>query len=200
MAKYGEAEYWEERYARDAEPFDWYQGYRCLKPYINQAVPKESAVLMVGCGSSRLSEDMAADGYDEIVNIDVSETIVRVMQERAQNMSFYVMDMRKLEFTDEEYDAVIDKGTLDTLLCMETAAEDAKQGLMEISRVLKPQGVYFMVSYGAPDTRLPYLEDGDLSWSVSVHKVEKPEAAIAKGKPGYHYIYICQKGGLEQVG
>lgn len=34
MAQYGKAEYWEERYSRDVEPFDWYQRYFALRDII----------------------------------------------------------------------------------------------------------------------------------------------------------------------
>lgn len=34
MAQYGRSEYWDERYTRDPEPFDWYQRWAGLKDVI----------------------------------------------------------------------------------------------------------------------------------------------------------------------
>ena len=39
MAQYGKSEYWEDRYQKDKEPFDWYQRYGGgLKDIITQYV------------------------------------------------------------------------------------------------------------------------------------------------------------------
>ncbi len=38
--------------------------------------------------------------------------------------------------------------------------------LLQISRVLKSNGVYIVVSYGQPDTRLGYIENSAYSWKV----------------------------------
>jgi len=35
-------------------------------------IPKTARILMVGCGNSVLSEEMVADGYRSIINIDIS--------------------------------------------------------------------------------------------------------------------------------
>ncbi len=37
---------------------------------------------------------------------------------------------------------------------------------LQISRVLKRNGVYIVVSYGQPDTRLGYLENSAYLWKV----------------------------------
>ncbi len=37
---------------------------------------------------------------------------------------------------------------------------------LQVSRVLKPNGVYVVVSYGQPDTRLGYLENSAYLWKV----------------------------------
>ena len=34
MAQYGKSEYWEDRYKKDKEPFDWYQRYDGIKDII----------------------------------------------------------------------------------------------------------------------------------------------------------------------
>ena len=38
MANYGKAEYWDDRYTKDKEQFDWYQRYSGLKDIITANV------------------------------------------------------------------------------------------------------------------------------------------------------------------
>ena len=38
MAQYGKASYWDERYTKDPEPFDWYQRYSGIKDLLAQYV------------------------------------------------------------------------------------------------------------------------------------------------------------------
>ena len=88
MAQYGKPDYWENRYIKDPEPFDWYQKYSenpHLKGTLNKHIPKTASILIPGCGSSRLSEEMVADGYTGgIANIDISRTVIDLMAARAK--------------------------------------------------------------------------------------------------------------------
>jgi 2-polyprenyl-3-methyl-5-hydroxy-6-metoxy-1,4-benzoquinol methylase len=36
---------------------------------------------MVGCGNSKLSEEMAVDGYPMVTNVDISTSVVNKMSE-----------------------------------------------------------------------------------------------------------------------
>ena len=45
MAQYGKATYWDERYTKDPEPFDWYQRYSGVKDLIAQYVKKTDHIL-----------------------------------------------------------------------------------------------------------------------------------------------------------
>ena len=61
------------------------------------------------------------------------------------------------QFEDKTFDVVIDKGTLDSVLCGDGSAPNAEQMLSEISRVLTDEGVFICISYGVKDTRFPML-------------------------------------------
>ena len=63
---------------------------------------------------------------------------------------------------EAQYDAVIDKGTLDSLLCGEGSFKNVERMLLGISKVLKPGGVFIEISYGGTESRLPYFEQQDL--------------------------------------
>jgi ubiquinone/menaquinone biosynthesis C-methylase UbiE len=116
------------------------------------------------------------------------------------------MNVCALDFPDESYDIVIDKGTLDSILCGEGSTVNAAKMCSEISRVLKPNGCFIIISYGVPDNRLNYIEKTDLySWSVVVHTIPKPTVSAAalpssEDANGVHYIYVCSKGGSPHEG
>ena len=61
---------------------------------------------------------------------------------------------------------VIDKSTIDALLCGDQAFIMTAKMLKEVTRVLKVKGRYFAVSYGTPESRLFHLEREFLSWDI----------------------------------
>jgi ubiquinone/menaquinone biosynthesis C-methylase UbiE len=201
MANYGKPEYWDERYSREIEPFDWYQRYENLKHIFRRYIRLNENILMVGCGNSRVSEDMVNDGYQRIVNIDISSVVIHAMSEKHRNnprLIWKVMDVMKMDFLDCEFDAVIDKGTMDAILCGENSSDNAKKMAQEIYRVLKPGGVFIMITYGTPETRLPHFHETKIGWKVTVETVPKHYSTVEldKEKPDVHYVYIATKNPL----
>jgi EEF1A lysine methyltransferase 4 len=61
-------------------------------------------------------------------------------------------------FEDRSYDVILDKGTLDTMLCYEKPTVIGAKVLKEVDRVLKPGGTYISISFASPDTRLETLQ------------------------------------------
>lgn len=115
-----------------------------------------------------------APGYSSIMNIDISKTVVDLMAERHRDkrgVGWAQMDVLALDFPDASYDAVVDKGTLDSILCGESSTANVAKMCANIARVLKATGVYFVVSYGIPENRLSYLENEAYGWTVTVHTV-----------------------------
>jgi len=49
---------------------------------ITQYINKSDKILNVGAGNSRLSEEMYEEGYQNIVNTDISLSIVKFMEDK----------------------------------------------------------------------------------------------------------------------
>mmetsp|Transcript_62899 Transcript_62899/g.162592 ORF Transcript_62899/g.162592 Transcript_62899/m.162592 type:complete len:208 (+) Transcript_62899:80-703(+) len=202
MAQYGKSEYWEERYTRDPEPFDWYQRWAGLKDTLVGYMQPTHCVLMLGSGNSRLSEEMYEEGFHNITNIDISQVVTKAMQEKYRDkpgMTYVQMDARSIEVPDQNFNVVLDKATIDSILCGEGSTHNAQKVLSEVSRVLVPHGVYIAISHGQPSYRLTYLQRPEFGWNVQVKTVQKPMMGMtaslsADDKDNVHYVYICQKG------
>jgi len=206
MAQYGKSEYWDERYTRDPEPFDWYQRWAGLKDIICEHVKPNHLILNTGSGNSRLSEEMFEDGFTNITNVDISSVVVNSMKEKyadKQGMSYECQDVRQLGAGDGTFDVVLDKGTLDSLMCGEGSTHNTQKALLEITRVLNSNGVFICVSHGQPSYRLTYLQKADYGWSVKTQTVQKPmmgttASSTSEEKDNLHYVYICSKASREE--
>ncbi|XP_031744228.1 EEF1A lysine methyltransferase 4 isoform X5 [Cucumis sativus] len=182
---YGDAVYWDARYLQEAGSFDWYQRYSSLRPFV------------------LMSEDMVKDGYEDIMNVDISSVAIDMMKRKYQfipQLKYMEMDVRDMSFfPDEKFGAVIDKGTLDSLMCGTDAPISAAQMLGEVSRLLKPGGVYLLIfrglqiTYGDPKVRMPHLMRPSYNWKIALFIIPRP---------GYQRPEECstpEKSNLEQV-
>ena len=66
-----------------------------------------------------------------------------------------VLDMS--EFQIGEFNVVLDKGTLDSVLCGDNSVPNAEKMMQEIHRILAPNGVYICVTYGDEEHRKKYF-------------------------------------------
>ncbi|KAG2668756.1 hypothetical protein I3843_14G005900 [Carya illinoinensis] len=193
---YGDARYWDARYVQEGGSFDWYQRYTALRPFVRKYIPTSSRVLMVGCGNAVMSEDMVKDGYEDIMNIDISSVAIDMMRRKYENipqLKYMQMDVRNMSFfPDESVDSVIDKGTLDSL----------------------------MITYGDPTVRMPHLSRPLYKWKTVLYIIPRPgferpgscslttksylepvpttekgllPADFVLEDPDSHFIYVCKK-------
>ncbi|KAI7727217.1 hypothetical protein M8C21_022512 [Ambrosia artemisiifolia] len=232
---YGDSDYWDARYINESS-FDWYQRYDALRPFLTKYIQTSSRVLMVGCGNAVISEDMVKDGYESIMNVDISCVAIEMMRRKYEHvpqlelqlLNFSLsylkdmqMDVRDMGFfLDNSFDSVIDKGTLDALMCGSDGPTSASQMLGEVSRVLKPGGVYMLISYGDPKSRMPHINRPTYSWKIDLYIIprpgfQKPAGSTSSPKsylspipitengmlpadyviedPDSHFIYVCTK-------
>eukprot|EP00270_Netrium_digitus_P015141 TRINITY_DN5260_c0_g1_i2.p1 TRINITY_DN5260_c0_g1~~TRINITY_DN5260_c0_g1_i2.p1 ORF type:complete len:252 (-),score=66.04 TRINITY_DN5260_c0_g1_i2:177-932(-) len=218
---YGEASYWNSRYESEGPEvtFDWYQKYSSLSPFFDLFITKAEKVLMVGCGNAALSFDMVQAGYEEIWNIDISQVLIDTMKAKhtdIQQLKYFTMDVRSLQFDDGAFGAVVDKGTLDAIMCGEDASSNVKLMLSQVARVLQPGGYFIMITYGEPQVRMPHLIRPEFGWTASLYitprpgtlpevnleKFLKPVPVSEEGKilsdlqmdlKDFHFIYVCKK-------
>eukprot|EP00882_Tetradesmus_deserticola_P014799 GHRQ01015748.1.p1 GENE.GHRQ01015748.1~~GHRQ01015748.1.p1 ORF type:complete len:186 (+),score=50.25 GHRQ01015748.1:362-919(+) len=139
MPAYGEAAYWDQRYQREPTCFDWYQGFSGLEPILKRHVPMSANILHVGVGTSQLQAEMVQrGGYQRILNTDISSVVVQHMQDLHKGipqLQYRTADARSMpEYKDGAFDAVLDKGTLDAVLCGQHAGDSATSMLDECSR------------------------------------------------------------------
>ena len=120
--------YWDGRYlTKHMEIFEWYyQTYDTLKEKIIDYLKPEDQILYVGCGTSKLAEDLYIDEIRNVTNIDFSENAIKIMEDRHKEqkieMKYIKMNVTNLkEFTNGSFNVVFDKALLDSVLCGENA-------------------------------------------------------------------------------
>lgn len=136
-----------------------------------------------------MSEDMAKDGYKDIVNIDISSVVIEQMREKHKEipqLTYMQMDVRDMAFFgNESFDCVLDKGTLDAMMCADDAPDGASKMLAEVARLLRPHGIYLLITYGAPKERLQLVRQAGCSWSIALYIMPTPryQLKMSKGAP-----------------
>jgi len=206
--------YWDARHSMSGElPFDWYMDYNKLGPILRRKImvsKTQTQILDLGFGTSEVPARLHGDGWKNVTGIDISAAAVsraRIARRHAalDGIKFLQMDACKLGFPVESFDLVIDKATFDTIVCSGFAFTRATDLLSEVYRVLKPAGIYFLISHAGVAVRLPYLvADPEKPWKIELLRVEKPpldgppfgeedEEFIADAGSGFYHIYMCTK-------
>jgi len=123
------------------------------KPAMYLKLPdlKGKKVLALGCGTGEECNYLKSLGAEEVVGIDISEGLVKYAQDSYHNMEFRVMDMEKLNFSDNTFDFVYSS------LVMHYVSSWSKT-LNEVNRVLKSEGTFLFsthhpTTWGAERTR-----------------------------------------------
>ncbi|KAK9866548.1 hypothetical protein WJX84_010992 [Apatococcus fuscideae] len=217
-SSYSEQGYWDERYRESRNPFEWYMGYEELAPLLREQIPLEAKVMQVGTGTSMMQLHMARAGYTSLQGLDYSAGAVAAMMvahDDLPGVSYRVADCRDLsDWTPDSFDAIIDKGTLDSALCGPDAAENARRMLSECWRVLTPGGLFLLITYGSPEFRLCHLMQPYLNWQVQIQTLSRKDPSREhshlnfgrpvdplnfkavrqiNGEKDCHYVYICRK-------
>lgn len=150
---FGTIEYWNEEYTEGlfVEPFDWLASWEDLKTCVRSLLPCEtSRVLIPGCGNAPFQIDMHRSGYTRMVCGDYSAVLIdnmRSLQEtQGGSIQWDVMDVTRMPYADNNFQAVLDKSLVDCLLCCDGAMDVVRQYMDEAFRVLAPGGIFIIVS------------------------------------------------------
>jgi len=202
---YANPRYWEDYYSKTSaeEKYDWYGTWDSkveaagetlrLKDLLTPKLAKSSKILMFGCGNSDMSEKMYEDGYESIVNIDISENVINFLKERLQermpNMRWMAMNVSDLTFADSDFDIVLDKGTLDAI---EGSPKLLRAAVFEASRTLRPGGLFLSITFNDADARIGRQLKEAANWQdCSTETFERTSSGTAGSNR--FFVHSCRK-------
>ena len=183
MPEYGSRHYWEKRYTRSDEPFDWMCDYEQLEPTLlpllqNRSKSKKNVkILIVGCGNANFSSDFVSrSGFDtnSVVHIDYCEVVIQQQKKGFPQLDFRVMDALDMTFDDDEFDFIIDKSLIDTTLCYFDGHKTTQKLFSEFYRVLRPNGRIVTISLHTEEEVKEFKssDEYDYEFIVSSCKIE----------------------------
>ncbi|KAL0548017.1 hypothetical protein IC582_012456 [Cucumis melo] len=162
------------------DAFEWYAEWPELKdPLISHLTTLSKSpspqILVPGCGNSSLSELLYDAGFGCITNIDFSKVAISDMLRRnvreRPDMRWRVMDMTNMQFTNDTFDAVVDKGGLDALMEPEVGSKLGSQYLTEVKRVLKPGGKFICLTLAESHVLGLLFPKFRFGWKMSIHVI-----------------------------
>lgn len=182
---------------------------------------KVNRLLELGCGNGKLWQENQIDLRNrEIFLSDISEGMVEEVRNKlGSDFNCIVADAEKIPFKDAYFDSVIANHVLFYL-------NDLNQGLKEISRVLKSNGILYCSTYGSRhmkeitdivqnfDSRINLsnhslydvfgLENGECilkKYFTSVQRMDYQDSLeITESKPLIDYIMSCHGNQNEMLG
>ena len=112
---------------------------RKLKPLLT----KNARVLDVGCGTGDLSIELFEKSAAQVTGIDFCRPMLKLAQSKAPRLAFIEGDALRLPFADASFEGL----TIGFALRNLASVED---GLGELLRVLKPNGVVAILEFSQP--------------------------------------------------
>ena len=107
------------------------------------------------------------------------------------NMKYEVMDATDLKYQDNYFDVVIEKATIDTLLCGINPSYSVSLMISEMERVLKPTGSLLVVSHGKPEYRTCFFEPPIANLSIKTFVLQPCTSKDEEEKEeNSYYLYL----------
>ena len=197
--QYQSQQYWDERYQSPDGYHEWYFSFETIEPLFSEHVTSRDAMILeLGCGDAPLIVAMKGNGHNPacLHAIDFSDTIIeRLNNDQAlvpipERVIFSVEDARSLSFRGNMFDVIIEKGTIDAMLCDKRKGFDnVKCIILEVCRLMKTQvaTAFIMVSHMQAESDefaafieksfLPALDQLQSSnrWVIEAHTQESSE-------------------------
>ncbi|PPR87703.1 hypothetical protein GOBAR_AA32992 [Gossypium barbadense] len=191
---YLDPNYWNQRFSNE-EHYEWFKDYSHFRHLMQSHIKPNSSVLELGCGNSQLCEELYKDGITDITCIDLSSVAVERMKERLLSKGYEEIkvleaDMLDLPFSNECFDVVIEKGTMDVLFVdsgdpwnPQPATISKVMAMLEgVHKVLKPNGIFISITFGQGRRS---LDDED-----SIEKIQMPSISLYHEElEGEDYIF-----------
>ncbi|KAF3456615.1 hypothetical protein FNV43_RR01269 [Rhamnella rubrinervis] len=191
------------------DSFEWYAEWAELRdpllshlsdPNRTPSEPASLQILVPGCGNSRLSEHVYDAGFRSVTNFDFSKVVISDMLRRnvrqRPDMRWRVMDMTNMQFADETFDAVLDKGGLDALMEPELGPKLGNQYLSEVKRVLKSGGSFICLTLSETHVLGLLFSKFRFGWKMSIHAIPQKKSS----KPGLQtFMVVAEKGTATQL-
>lgn len=169
------------------------RGLRPMKEFKNfiSRLKKGSLVLDLGCGPGLDAEMFAREGF-RVIGVDFSENMIESAKARVGSAEFKVMNIKKLDFEDEFFDAVWANA-----IFLHIFKKDIPSVLNGVFRVLKKGGIFFVsVKEGDGEILKPDPRYGNVEkfWSF----FQKDEIENELKKAGFKILesYIVKKRNL----
>jgi len=89
--------------------------------------------------------------------------------------------------------------TVDSVMCGPQYENALRHMWGLVVEILRPEGIYILISVHNPETMLPMVETADLPWDVTVHAIPKPAINpcttpdLRDLEASYHFMYVCIK-------
>jgi SAM-dependent methyltransferase len=164
----------------------------------NKLLGKEQPVLMLGCGNSRMGEDMIDFGWrGPIIQVDIAAKALELISRRSRH------DSSRLQFVHDDAAhlssirkssifATVDKGLLDALFCANDH-ELMADVMKSVSRVLRPGGVFCVFSFSRPEFILPRLIPLKMYQSIGLPRMQSGWEGLQMQELDNILIYRFQK-------
>ncbi|KAL1245218.1 eEF1A lysine and N-terminal methyltransferase [Trichinella spiralis] len=129
-----------------------YGEYRKFGSVLMKYLKRSDEISQIGCASSCLADSLYDNGFKNIVSIDIVRSVIRKQiyrnRKRRPELTFSSGDATKLEYADQLFSAVLDKGTIDAMMSWKTekCLDTANAMFAEVDRVLKTNGRYIILS------------------------------------------------------
>ena len=131
---------WEAAYARFESPEAEIKKFvRRLRAFGLDHQPNDARIVELFCGRGGGLVALERMGLKNIEGVDLSETL---LQEYRGVATLHLADCRELPFENQSFDAAIVQGGLHHL---PTLPDDLSSVLSEVSRILKPNGTFYVV-------------------------------------------------------
>ena len=99
---------------------------------------KTGKLLDIGCGMGNYLDDFKQLGYD-VYGIDIDKNNIKLCKEKKLNVKICDMETEKLPFPNNFFDFVFSKHVIEHI-------DNTENFLSEIKRVLKPNGITFIMT------------------------------------------------------